>query len=54
VHVLPRLRDDEARGRCPNCTGNLVERPIRPAEKLAKFPASTQRVFKPQGCGQAA
>jgi hypothetical protein len=41
-------------GRCPNCTGNLVERPIRPAEKLVKFPASTQRVFKPQGCGQAA
>ena len=34
--------------------GNLVERPIRPAEKLAKYPASTQRVFKPQGCGQAA
>ena len=22
----------------------------RPAEKLAKFPASTERVFKPQGC----
>jgi hypothetical protein len=41
-------------GRCPNCTGNLVERPIRPADKLVKFPASTQRVFKPQGCGQAA
>ena len=41
-------------GRCPNCGGNLVERPIRPADKLAKFPASTQRVFKPQGCGQAA
>lgn len=41
-------------GRCPNCTGNLVERPIRPAEKLAKFPASAQRVLKPQGCGQAA
>ena len=41
-------------GRCPNCTGNLVERPIRPAEKLAKFPASTQRVFKPQGCEKAA
>jgi len=41
-------------GRCPNCTGNLVERPIRPAEKLVKYPASTQRVFKPQGCGQAA
>ena len=41
-------------GRCPNCGGNLVARPIRPADKLAKYPASTQRVFKPQGCGRAA
>lgn len=41
-------------GRCPNCGGNLVARPIRPVEKLAKFPPSTERVFKPQGCGQAA
>ena len=41
-------------GRCPNCTGNLVPRPIRPASKLAKFPPATERVFKPQGCGQAA
>jgi hypothetical protein len=41
-------------GRCPNCAGNLVERPVRPADKLVKFPASTQRVLKPQGCGQAA
>jgi hypothetical protein len=32
---------------CPNCGGNLVERPIRPAEKLLKDPASTERVFKP-------
>lgn len=28
---------------CPNCSGNLVQRPIRPAVALAKFPASTQR-----------
>jgi hypothetical protein len=41
-------------GRCPNCGGNLVARPIRPVEKLAKYPASTQRVLKPQGCGRAA
>ena len=41
-------------GRCPNCGGNLVPRPIRPAEKLEKYPPSTQRVFKPQGCGAAA
>jgi len=36
---------------CPNCGGELVKRPVRPATKLAKHPASTQRVFKPQGCG---
>ena len=34
---------------CPNCGGELVRRPIRPVAKLAKFPASTERVYKPQG-----
>ena len=29
---------------CPNCGGDLVKRPIRPAAKLGKSPASTQRV----------
>lgn len=38
------------RGRCPNCGGELVARPRRPAEKLARFPAQTERVFKPEGC----
>lgn len=37
-------------GVCPNCGGNLVERPVRPAAMLGKYPASTERVFKPQGC----
>ena len=37
-------------GRCPNCGGELVRRPIRPAGKLAKYPASTERVYKPEGC----
>ena len=32
-------------GTCPNCGGELVARPRRPAGKLAKFPASTRRVF---------
>ena len=41
-------------GVCPNCGGELVARPRRPAEKLAKFPASTERVYKPEGCAQAA
>lgn len=40
-------------GRCPNCTGNLVPRPIRPADRLARFPASTQRIFKADGCAAA-
>ena len=35
---------------CPNCGGNLVARPIRPASKLINNPASTDRVFKPTGC----
>ena len=30
-------------GRCPNCGGELAARPIRPAAKLARFPAATQR-----------
>lgn len=46
--------DKILKGRCPNCTGNLVARPIRPASKLAKFPASTKRVFKAEGCAAAA
>jgi len=41
-------------GRCPNCGGGLVARPIRPASALAKHPASTVRVFKPEGCGRPA
>ena len=33
---------------CPNCTGNFVERPIRPSKYDEKYPASTERVFKPK------
>ncbi|EMM8462507.1 DUF1272 domain-containing protein [Citrobacter freundii] len=39
--------------RCPNCGGELVRRPRRAVEKLVNNPASTTRVFKPQGCGGA-
>ena len=35
---------------CPNCGGELVRRPRRPADTLAKYPASIERVRKPQGC----
>jgi hypothetical protein len=39
--------DGRLAGRCPNCGGELLRRPIRPAGKLERFPASTTRVFKP-------
>ena len=38
--------------RCPNCGGNFVPRPIRPASKLAANPPLAKRVFNPHGCGQ--
>ena len=39
------------RGRCPNCGGELVARPRRPAQLLERYPASTERVTKPHpGC----
>lgn len=38
---------------CPNCGGELVRRPRRPAEALARNPASTERVFNPAGCTTA-
>ena len=41
-------------GKCPNCGGELVARPRRPASKLANFPASTERIVKPHGCKEAA
>jgi hypothetical protein len=39
--------DTRLAGRCPNCGGELLRRPIRPADKLARYPASAQRVCKP-------
>ena len=40
--------------RCPNCGGELVARPVRPADKLAQYPASTTRKHRPEKCGAAA
>ena len=37
-------------GKCPNCGGELVARPRRPAELLRKYPASKVRKTKPDGC----
>lgn len=34
------------KGVCPNCGGGFVPRPIRPADKMARFPASTRRVTR--------
>ena len=42
--------DQHLHGTCPNCGGELVRRPVRPATRLARHPASTQRVLKPAGC----
>jgi len=47
-----RCTAETLRGRCPNCGGELVRRPGRAPEKLAKYPASTERVYKPEGCGR--
>ncbi|MBS1164642.1 MAG: hypothetical protein H6R00_667 [Proteobacteria bacterium] len=41
-------------GVCPNCGGELVRRPVRPAGKLAANPASTLRVFKGEPCAPRA
>ncbi|MCX5514076.1 DUF1272 domain-containing protein [Kaistia algarum] len=37
-------------GRCPNCGGGLVARPIRPADKLIRNPPSTIRVLREGDC----
>ena len=37
-------------GACPNCGGEFSRRPVRPAGKLVKYPASTQRVLRDGDC----
>jgi len=46
--------DRKLAGICPNCGGELLRRPRRPAAALARHPASTERVLKPLGCAEAA
>jgi hypothetical protein len=41
-------------GACPNCGGEFVRRPVRPASALARHPASTTRVLKAEGCAPKA
>ena len=43
---------DVLKGQCPNCGGELVARPRRPASKLANNPPSAKRVFNP-ACAEA-
>jgi len=50
----PECTETTLSGRCPNCGGELVARPVRPPAKLEKFPASTVRKVKPEGCLPAA
>jgi hypothetical protein len=45
--------DGRLDNKCPNCGGELVPRPRRPANRLARNPASTKRVFNPEGCASA-
>ena len=42
---------DKLEGTCPNCGGNLVVRPVRPVDKLVKYPASTKRILRAEPCG---
>jgi hypothetical protein len=41
-------------GKCPNCGGNFVARPIRPRDKLITSPASTTRIYQAAGCVKTA
>ena len=49
----PGCTSERFGGVCPNCGGDFARRPTRAAKKLVKYPASTERVFKPGGCGRA-
>ncbi|MGO9427005.1 MAG: DUF1272 domain-containing protein [Steroidobacteraceae bacterium] len=40
-------------GVCPNCGGELVVRPRRPAAALVRHPGSVERVYNAAGCSQA-
>jgi hypothetical protein len=41
-------------GRCPNCGGDLVRRPVLPPEGLRRHPASRERVHRPDRCRELA
>jgi hypothetical protein len=37
---------------CPNCGGGLEKRPIRPKEKLVKYPATNLKIHNPVKANQ--
>ncbi len=42
------------KGTCPNCGGNFATRPVRPVDKLVKFPAAAERFLRNHaGCKAA-
>ena len=46
----PSCAEGVLKGVCPNCGGNFASRPIRPAEKLVKYPPGTKRVTRAEPC----
>ncbi len=48
-----RCVDTVLGGKCPNCGGGFAPRPPRAAHLLARYPASTERVYQPLGCKAA-
>jgi hypothetical protein len=42
--------DQVLKGICPNCSGELVRRPVRTAVMLRKYPASTDRHLRAKPC----
>ena len=42
--------EDKFGGVCPNCGGEFSRRPVRPAGRLVKYPASTTRVLRDDDC----
>lgn len=41
-------------GKCPNCGGELLARPRRPADKLVNNPPTATRTHNPSCCTKAA
>ncbi|MCB0714270.1 MAG: DUF1272 domain-containing protein [Ignavibacteriae bacterium] len=42
--------ENRLNGVCPNCGGNFAPRPIRPPDRLERYPPSTERVVVEGGC----